>query len=190
MTRRGKHSVRFWPLTLGLLGLLALFACVTPPAFAQPGAVAPAAKAVKPLDAATFVRLAHSSATVQARAAELAATRGTRPEAKAFAQRMVEFRRGQVPKLEATARDNKLDLPKQPEMEHRVIVENLEPLEQLELTRRYAEFQVQALEQEIRIYDGAANAADAWMRGLTAETLPDLRRLLDEARTMRQAAGP
>ncbi|WP_405029716.1 DUF4142 domain-containing protein [Methylobacterium sp. BE186] len=191
MASGGRSSFRFRPLTGGVLGVAALLVCVTPLlSLAQHEPPTPNAQTTKAPHAATFVRLAHSSATVQARAAELAATRDTRAEAKAFVQRMVEFRREQIPRLEAAAREHKVPLPKQPELEHRVIVENLEPLDHLELTRRYAEFQVQALEQEIQIYGGAANAADEWMRVLAGETAPKLRTLLDQARSMRQASGP
>ncbi len=157
---------------------------------AQPAPAPPGIQAVQPLGPDAFTRLAHSSAAVQARAAELAATRETRPEVKAYAQRMVEFRRGQIQKLEAAARDNKAAVPTTLNEEHRIIFENLEPLDYLALSRRYAEFQLQALEQEIQIYGGAANGAEAWPRSLSAETAPDLRRLLEEGREMRKAVGP
>ena len=127
------------------------------------------------MNAETFVRLAHSSASVQARAAELAATRETRPEAKAYAQRMVEFRRSQISRLEGAARDNNAAIPTSAELGHRQILENLEPLDYLALSRRYAEFQIQALEQEMQIYGGAVNSPEGWPRGLAAETAPELR---------------
>jgi predicted outer membrane protein len=191
MPRLGFSTSRRHSLLAGAAGAFVLLAAIAPlPGGAQPGPAAPQAREVRPLDAATFVRLAHSSATVQARAAGLAANRDTRPEAKAFAQKMVEFRRGQIPKLEAAARDNKVAVPALPDMEHRLIVENLEPLDFLALSRRYAEFQIQALEQEILIYAGAARGPDDWARSLAAETSADLSRLLEEARTMRQAVGP
>jgi putative membrane protein len=170
---------------------LAVCAALMPlPLQAQPAPAAPEAQAVRPLDAETFVRLAHSSAVVQARAAELVTTRDPRPETKAYAQRMVEFRQGQIPKLEAAARDHKVSVPAALSMEHRLIFENLEPLDYLALSRRYAEFQLQALDQEIQIYGGAANSPDAWLRSLAAETAPELRRLLEQAREMRQSVGP
>ncbi|MER2267939.1 DUF4142 domain-containing protein [Methylobacterium oxalidis] len=191
MTPRLCCSFSFWPLTRCVLGVSPLLICATPPAsFAQPAQLAAKDGSTKALDAATFIRLAHSSAAVQARAAELAATRDTRSEAKVYAHRMVEFRREQLSRLEAAARDEKVDIPKQLEMEHRAIFENLEPLDHLELTRRYAEFQVQALEQEIEIYDRAAKAADERMRRLAAEISPDLRRYLDEARAIQIASRP
>ena len=65
----------------------------------------------KALGPSNFLRLAHSSAVLQARAAQMVASRETRPEARAFAQKMVEFRREHIPKLEAAARDHQLAVP-------------------------------------------------------------------------------
>lgn len=175
-----------------LIGALALLSGVLAavPALAQSAPPASGSQAVRPLDAETFVRLAHSSAVIQGRAAELAASRETRPEAKAFAQQMVEFRRDQIPKLEAAARDNKVTVPSMPALEHRLILENLEPLDYLALTRRYAEFQVQALEQETQIYAGAAQSPDSWVQTLAAETAPVIERHLEGARAMMEKVGP
>jgi putative membrane protein len=189
-SRRSRAGVHL-SLAGKLAGASVLPATMIPlPLRAQPAPAPPAAQAVRPLNAETFVRLAHSSASVQARAAELAATRETRPAAKAYAQRMVEFRRGQIAGLETAARDNKVAIPTQAELEHRQILENLEPLDYLALSRRYAEFQIQALEQELQIYGGAANSPEGWLRSLAAATAPELRRLLEEAREMVKAVGP
>jgi predicted outer membrane protein len=157
---------------------------------AAPSQAQAPAPAVKPLDAETFLRLAHSSAVTQARAAELAATRDTRPEVKAYAQRMVAFRREQLPKLQAAAQAARTALPAVLEMEHRVVLENLEPLDYLALSRRYAEFQVQALDQEIQIYAGGAAGPSEAIRPLAAETAPRLRELLEQARQVTEAVGP
>ncbi|MFL5315113.1 MAG: DUF4142 domain-containing protein, partial [Microvirga sp.] len=67
------------------------------PAAAQPAQ--PAARSRPVPDAETFLRLAHSAAVLQAQAAELAASRDTRPEVRAFARRMAEFRREQIASL-------------------------------------------------------------------------------------------
>jgi predicted outer membrane protein len=165
------------------------FVAVTAPtmAVAQPGASTQVAKLP---NAETFVSLAHSSAVVQARAAELVASRETRPEARSFAQRMVEFRRGQIARLEGAARENSVPIPALPQFEHRMILENLEPLDFLALSRRYAEFQVQALEQELQIYASVQDAPAGWLGALSGEMRPDLSRLLDEAREMQKAVGP
>jgi putative membrane protein len=154
------------------------------PASGQP---APAART---LDAPTFLRLARSSAVLQRRAAELVAARETRPEAHTFARMMVEFRREQLAKLEAAARERQLPIPSAQEFEHRVVLQNLEPLDFLALSRRYAEIQVQALEQEVRGYISAEGSPDEWLRTLARDTRPDLERLLEQARQMRQSVGP
>ena len=97
------------------------------PAAAQP--VPPAARSRQVPDAETFLRLAHSAAVLQAQAAELAASRDTRPEVRAFARRMVEFRREQIASLLSAARERTLAVSPVPALEHKVILENLEPLE-------------------------------------------------------------
>ena len=75
-----------------------------------------------------FLRLAHSAAVLQAQAAELAASRDTRPEVRAFARRMAEFRREQIASLLSAARERTLAVSPVPPLEHKVILENLEPL--------------------------------------------------------------
>jgi putative membrane protein len=153
-------------------------------------ATAQTAEAVRPLDAETFVRLAHSSAILQTRAAELAAGRNTRSEARTYAQRMLEFRRGQVAALERAASENGLRINAVKQFEHQVLIDNLEPLDFLALSRRYAELQVQALQQELQIYAGGERCPAAWVKVFANENLPILQRLLAEAEAVRQAVGP
>lgn len=182
----------------GVLGGRILLACLTAalacgvtgapsPLRAQPTVTRPAPE---PLNAATFFSLAHSSATVQSKAAQIAASRETRPEVQAFAQRMVNFRREQIPKLEGAAREKAIAIPTAKQFEHQVIIENLEPLDFLALSRRYAEFQVQALEQELEIYSGGEASPDESVRSLAVQAFPELRKLLEEARGMQRAVGP
>jgi putative membrane protein len=165
-------------LALGLLTPLAL------PANGQQQVRAGAAQAVEP---AKFLEFAYSSALFQERAATLAASRDTRPEVKEFAQSMVRFRQAELPKLEALARERNLRLPSENEFEHRVVLENLEPLDYLALSRRYAEVQVQALEQEIRGFEAAGTSADAGLQAIAEETLPALRQQLEAARKVLDA---
>jgi putative membrane protein len=122
-------------------------AAIVAPAAAQP--IQPAARSRQVPDAETFLQLAHSAAVLQVQAAELAGSRDTRPEVRAFARQMVEFRREQIASLLSAARERKLAVSPVPALEHKVILENLEPLDSLELSRRYSEVQVQALEQEM-----------------------------------------
>jgi predicted outer membrane protein len=141
-------------------------------------------------NAETFLRLAHSFAVLQARAAEFAASRDTRPEVRSFARRMVEFRREQITRLLATARERTIAVSPIPEFEHRIVLENLEPLDFLALSRRYAEIQVQALEHELQGYTSGEAGSDEGIKALAHDTRPHLQRLLEEARQVRQAVGP
>lgn len=154
---------------------------------ASPALAAPTAQ---PPTAETFLRLAHGSAIFQARAAELASSRQTSPEVRAFAEQMVEFRREHAAKLLAAARERSLALPSGPEGEQKAILDNLEPLDSLELSRRYAEVQVQALEQELQGYTGSEASPDEWVRTFAHDTRPRLQLLLEEARKLRQTVGP
>jgi predicted outer membrane protein len=153
MAMTGQAARAFWRS----LGMLIAAACLCAAAVAQ------TAEAVRPLDAETFVRLAHSSAALQARAAELAGSRDTRPEARSYAQRMLEFRRGHIAALERAASENGVAIPAVKQFEHQVLIENLEPLDFLALSRRYAELQVQALQQELQVYGGAEKSPAAWV---------------------------
>src|SRR3954469_5281354 len=119
----------------------------------------------------------------------LVVSRDTRPEARALATAMLEFRRALGAKLDGLARERNLTLPTALEFEHQTILENLEPLDALELSRRYAEVETQALEQELLIYR-AAPASDESLRAFASDTAPRLEQLLDEARRTRQAIGP
>ena len=89
---------------------------------------APAAEA-RSVDPGRFLGFAHSSAVLQERASKLAASKATRPEVRDFARGMARFREGQSGRLRAVARERGLRLPTEEEFEHRVVLENLEPLD-------------------------------------------------------------
>src|SRR5688572_15078184 len=109
---------------LGALARLSLSAtacgaaAIIAPATAQPAQ--PTVRSRQVPDAESFLRLAHSSAVLQAQAAELAASRDTRPEVRAFAGRMVEFRREQIASLLSAARERTLAVSPVPAFEHKV----------------------------------------------------------------------
>jgi predicted outer membrane protein len=128
---------------------------------------------------------------LQERASGLAASKDTRPEIREFAREMARFRGLQAERLRALAQERGLGLPGPEDgLEHRAVLENLEPLDYLALSRRYAEVQVQALEQEIRGYEAASGAADEGVKRLSAEMLPQLRQRLEAARRMHNAVKP
>ncbi|WP_123060010.1 DUF4142 domain-containing protein [Roseicella frigidaeris] len=171
-----------------LLALGAALPLLRRPAAAQ-GTTQGAAEA-PPFDPGRFLGFAYSSAMLQERVSALAAARDTRPEVKEFAAGMKAFRAGQIERLRGVARERNLPLPAEEAFEHRVVFENLEPLDHLALSRRYAEIQTQALTQEIRGYEAAQQGPDEGMRRLAAEMLPPLRQRLEATGRMRQAVGP
>jgi predicted outer membrane protein len=152
---------------------------------AQPGQSAAAATSAQHL-----FDLAFSSADLQAKAAALAATRNTRAEVKSLAQNMQAFRQAQLQRLQALAQERKLKLPSVERFEHKVMLENLEPLDYLALSRRYAEFQVQALEQELQIYEAAARGEDDGLKRLAQEMAPKLQEQLTAARAAFETVKP
>jgi putative membrane protein len=168
----------------GIIALLSAAAAPGPAALAQGGPPAPGSEA-RPVEPGRFLSFVLSSATLQERAASLAASRDTRPEVKAFAAEMARFRGPQIERLRAFARERGIDvLEGTAEFEHRVVLRNLEPLDYLALSRRYAEVQAQALEQEVRGYEAAAAGRDAALKALAEEMLPHLRPRLEEARNV------
>jgi putative membrane protein len=160
-----------------------LLVLLTAPAYAQaPGAAAGGQAAGE------FLKSAHSSALLQLKAAEIPAGRDVRPEAKQFAQEMIAFRQKHLPAIEALAAQNKITLPKDLAFEQQVLIDNLGPLDFLALSRRYAELQLQALEQEVNAYE--AVSGNAALASLTGEYTPLLRQQLDRARGVAKAVGP
>jgi predicted outer membrane protein len=153
------------------------------------GASAPATQ-TRPIEPQEFVRLAYSFASLQSQAARLAAGRDTRPEVKDYAASAADFRASLLQRLEAFARVRRIPLPAMKEFEHQVIIENLEPLDALELSRRYAEIQVQALDREIGIYQAASRSAHQEIKEFATQVLPELQQRLKGAQTMYDAIKP
>ena len=117
-------------------------------------------------------------------------SKDTRPEAKEFAQAIAAFRLEQIARLQEVARAENVTLPEDKQLGHQVVLENLEPLDFLALSRRYAEIQVQVLKQEILGYQAAERSSDEVPIRLAVETLPQFQDRLDAARIMLQAVEP
>ncbi|MBJ6127430.1 DUF4142 domain-containing protein [Microvirga splendida] len=144
----------------------------------------------RPIGPEEFLRLAYSSATLQGQAGKLAASRETRPEVKSYAAAATEFRQGLLQRIETFAKERGMLLPPVKEFEHQVIIENLEPLDYLALSRRYAEIQVQALEQELTIYRAASQSPHQEIRSFADQVLPELQRQREGAQRMYEAVAP
>lgn len=163
-------------LTLTACALLTVSALVCPAT--RPDAFA--AAAVREVEPKRFLEFAYSLAVLQARASELAAKKDTRPEVKRFANEMTAFRTKQIERIQAVSVQGvkpSLELL----FEHRILLQNLEPLDFLAFSRRYIEMQVQALEQEISAYHGVNQGAQPSLKRLSDEVLPELGRWLDAA---------
>jgi predicted outer membrane protein len=161
-----------------------------PAAWAQGQGTSGAPAQTRPIEPQEFLRLAYSSATLQDQAAKLAAGRETRPEVKSYASGAAEFRSGLLKRIEGFAKERSLPLPTAKEFEHQVIIENLEPLDYLALSRRYAEIQVQAIGQEIGIYQAAARSPSAEIKAFAEQVLPDLQRQQEGAQRMYEVVRP
>ncbi|WP_201861220.1 DUF4142 domain-containing protein [Microvirga soli] len=161
-----------------------------PAAWAQGQGPSGAPAQNRPIEPQEFLRLAYSSATLQGQAAKLAASRETRPEVRSFAASAADFRFGLLQRLEALARERSLPLPSVKEFEHQVVIENLEPLDYLALSRRYAEIQVQALGQEIGIYQAASRSPSTEIKTFAEQVLPELQRQQEGAQKMYEAVRP
>jgi putative membrane protein len=177
------------PLIIALIVGAALSGAA-PAAQAQGQGTSTAPAQARPIEPQEFLRLAYSSATLQGQAARLAANRETRPEVRSFAAPAADFRLGLLQRIEAFAKERSLPLPSVKEFEHQVIIDNLEPLDYLALSRRYAEIQLQALGQEIGIYQAAARSPSAEIKGFAEQVLPELQRQQEGAQKMYEAVRP
>jgi predicted outer membrane protein len=161
-----------------------------PTAMAQGQGASGTPAQVRSVEPKEFLRLAYSSATLQGQAAKLAATRETVPEVKSFATAAADFRLGLLQRIEAFARERSLPLPSAKEFEHQVIIENLEPLDYLALSRRYAEVQLQALEQEIGIYRVASQSGPEEIKAFATQVLTELQQQREGAQKMYESIRP
>lgn len=161
-----------------------------PHAWAQGQATSGNATQPRSIEPMEFIRLAHSSSSFQERAAKLAAGRETRPEVKSYAAAAADFRAGLLKRLETFAGERNMPVPSMKEFEHQVILENLEPLDFLALSRRYAEVQIQALDQELTVYRAASLGPNEEVKAFAAQVLPELQRQREEAQKMYEAIKP
>jgi len=159
--------------------LMALALCAAQPACAQAQD-----------DAGRFVEAAYASALFQERISRLVAAKDPRPGIKALAARVRDFRAAQLPALGRLAAVVGVEVRDTLDLELRSIIENIEPLDYLALSRRYAEAESQALDKEIAAYELAARSGSQEVRDYAAATLERLRGFGKEARDELAAAGP
>ncbi|MER2269721.1 DUF4142 domain-containing protein [Methylobacterium oxalidis] len=137
-----------------------------------------------------FIEAAYASAVFQARISEIAAAKDPRPNIKALAERVRDFRAAQLPELARLAKISGIELHDTLDLELRSIVENIEPLDYLALSRRYAEVETQALEKEIAAYEDAVRSGPQPVRDYASATAEKLRELGKTAKEELAAVGP
>ncbi|SOR32471.1 conserved exported protein of unknown function [Methylorubrum extorquens] len=140
--------------------------------------------------ASRFIESAYASAVFQARISRITAAKDPRPGIKALAERVHDFRAAQLPELARIAEAIGVGVRDMLDLELRSIVENIEPLDYLALSRRYAEVEVQALSREIVAYENAARSEVQEIRDYAAATLGKLRDLNKAAQTELAAVMP
>jgi putative membrane protein len=143
------------------------------------------------LDANGFLRLAASLAAFEIEAGSHALQAATRPEVAALARETVEFQGNLMQRLRTVAQQRNLNMPEEMLLEHRAALDGLVPLDGEELNRRYAETQIQALQQAVELYRAAAGQDDdPALKGLAAELLPGLERQQAMAQELVKAVRP
>jgi hypothetical protein len=140
--------------------------------------------------ASRFIEAAYASALFQAQISRITAAKDPRPGIKALAERVRDFRASQVPELARLAETTGVGVRDTLDLELRSIVENIEPLDYLALSRRYAETEVQALGREIAAYEEATRSDAQPIRDYVASTLGRLRDLEMAAKTELSAVAP
>lgn len=145
-------------------------------AVAPVAAVAQTAAAPVELRADRFLAFATSAATLALEASRLVETRDTRPEIREAAGRVAAERRAQLEGLRKAAGEAGIALTGL-QFEHQVAFENLQPLDNLGFSRRYAELMRQLVEQEREAYAAAAASGDPRLAALGRESAPLLDRL-------------
>lgn len=159
-----------------MIGPLVILALAAVSAAAPVAAVAQSTVAPVELRADRFLAFATSAATLALVASELVEMREARPEIRDAAGRIAAERRAQLDRLrkiagEAAVAEAGL------QFEHKIALENLQPLDYLALSRRYAELMRQVVDQEREAYAAAAASADPRLAELGREAVPILDRL-------------
>jgi putative membrane protein len=178
------------PLLLGLL-LAAAFLAATPARGQETGGAAPSAGSLKALDPQSFVALAASLAMFEIEAGGHAMQRSDKPELVALARDTVGLQSQILERLRPAAQERGLTLPSAMSLEHRAVLDGLAPLDGVELARRYAQAQTQAMDQALALYGAAAGQdEDPELKTLAADLLPRLQQQAQVARSAQEAVLP
>lgn len=150
----------------------------------MPGASG-AARAMHRSDAG-FMKQAAQNGHVEVEASQLALTKATNADVKAFAQKMVDEHTKTGQQLNALASRKGVELPTGPSIVQKTKMKLLDTADGASFDRRYAKsIGVEAHEETVKLFERAAkDARDADVKAFAAQTLPALREHLKMARAL------
>lgn len=141
-----------------------------------------------------FVMQAAMAGMAEVQAGELAAQKSSSPQARAFAQRMVEDHTKANQQLMTLAKARGVTPPDELDRTHRQAMERLQKLSGTEFDRAYMKNQIDDHQKAVSLYEQQAkNGRDAELKSFATRQLPTLREHLEmarnDARQLDAAAG-
>ncbi|MGI4840297.1 MAG: DUF4142 domain-containing protein [Janthinobacterium lividum] len=141
-------------------------------------------------DADDFVEDASAKGVAEVEAGKLAQEKGTAADVKAFGAMMVKDHTAANEKLKAIADQKKLEVSTDAELMDKAKAMILDLRSAKSFDQAYANNQVKAHEATIEIFeDEVKNGDDVQLKTFAAETLPKLKRHLEQAKALAKAHG-
>ncbi|MDD0843537.1 DUF4142 domain-containing protein [Pseudomonas sp. Gutcm_11s] len=138
------------------------------------------------VDVKHFIEQAATVSATTTEAATLALRTSNSADIKDFAQRIIDDHPRGNADLQAFARERKLELPADQELQQRASAE-LKPLRGKDFDTRFAELQVRSFEQGLALFEQAAERGDDELQAFARAKLPVLKHQLQNARMLTRA---
>jgi len=136
----------------------------------------------------SFLKNATESNLAEIAAANLALQKGTSAEVKSFAQKMIDDHKKADSDVQSLAASKGVKLPTEPTMVDKGKAKILEKRDGTGFDHAYAENQVSAHKDAVKLFEKAAkDAKDADVKAWAAKTLPTLQHHLQEAQALEAA---
>ena len=139
------------------------------------------------MDTAEFVKKAGVAGVAEVEAGKLGAQKATSPEVKAYAQQMVTDHTKANKELMAAAKSKNLEVPTEPDMLHKGMMEKFERQEaDADFDHDFMQQMVRDHEAVIELYQNASTDqnVDPELRSLAKKTLPTLQSHLKHAQEL------
>jgi putative membrane protein len=139
------------------------------------------------MDSAEFVKKAGAAGAAEVEAGKLGAQKATSPEVKAYAQKMVTDHTKANKELMAVAKDKNLEVPTEPDMLHKGMMEKFERQEaDADFDHDFMQQMVRDHEAVVELFQNASTDSnvDPELRSLAKKTLPTLQSHLKQAQQL------